>query len=269
MGRIDSCFERLKKVGRKGLITYITAGDPDIDSTLEYMNILVDSGADIIEIGVPFSDPIADGPTIQRASERALNNGIDLNSIFELVGKFRDKNSETPIVLMGYLNPFEQKGFEKVSIEAQNAGVDGFLIVDLPPEEASQINGYLSQANLSQIFLVAPNSSLSRVNVIKKLASGFIYFVSVKGVTGDKGIQMKEISENIEAAKEAVNIPIGIGFGIKKNEDAQQAAVSADAVIVGSALIEIIEKSNDKSSCLSSLASFVLGLRKSIDGVVK
>ena len=151
----------------------------------------------------------------------------------------------------------------------KKAGVDGFLIVDLPPEEASQINGYLSQANLSQIFLVAPNSSLSRVNVIKKLASGFIYFVSVKGVTGDKGIQMKEISENIEAAKEAVNIPIGIGFGIKKNEDAQQAAVSADAVIVGSALIEIIEKSNDKSSCLSSLASFVLGLRKSIDGVVK
>ena len=208
MGRIDSCFERLKKVGRKGLITYITAGDPDIDSTLEYMNILVESGADIIEIGVPFSDPIADGPTIQRASERALNNGIDLNSIFELVGKFRDKNSETPIVLMGYLNPFEQKGFEKVSIEAQNAGVDGFLIVDLPPEEALQINGYLSQANLSQIFLVAPNSNLSRVNVIKKLASGFIYFVSVKGVTGDKGIQMKEISENIEAAKEAVNIPI-------------------------------------------------------------
>lgn len=269
MGRIDSCFDKLKESGRKGLITYITAGDPDLDSTLEYMNVLVENGADIIEIGVPFSDPIADGPTIQRASERALNNGVDLNSIFELVDKFRRRNSETPIVLMGYLNPFEQKGFEKASIEAQKAGVDGFLVVDLPPEEATQINEYLSKANLSQIFLIAPNSSLSRVDLIKKLASGFVYFVSVKGVTGDKGIQMKEISENIKAAKGAVNIPIGVGFGIKKNEDAKAAAVSSDAVIVGSALIEIIEKSNDRSSCLSSLASFVLGLRNSIDSVVK
>ena len=269
MGRIDTCFEKLRESGRKGLITYITAGDPDIDSTLEYMNVLVKNGADIIEIGVPFSDPIADGPTIQRASERALNNGTNLNAIFELITEFRRTNLITPVVLMGYLNPFEQKGFEELSIEAQKVGVDGFLIVDLPPEEAELINCHLKKAELSQIFLIAPNTDITRVDTIKTLASGFVYFVSVKGVTGDKGIQMKEIVENIAAARGAVDIPIGIGFGIKKKEDAVAAAENADAVIVGSALIEIIEDSIDKKSCLSSLGSFVLGLRNSIDKAKK
>ena len=266
MGRIEKCFETLKSEGKKGLVTFITSGDPCLESTLRYMNSLVSAGADIIELGVPFSDPMADGPTIQRSSERSLLSGTDLSSIFEVVKKFRKRNDYTPIILMGYMNPFERFGFEKFAKEAKSFGVDGVLVVDLPPEESSNQNRVLRENEIGQVFLVAPNSSTRRIEMVGEFATGFIYFVSVKGVTGDKSISADLIKKELENVRLLTKLPIALGFGIKTPEDAKEAVRLSDAIVVGSALVEIIEMGAASEDVENLLEKFVMELRKAIDG---
>ena len=265
MGRIETCFENLRSTGQKGLITFITAGDPSVEKTLEYMQSLVEGGSDIIELGVPFSDPMADGPTIQRSSERSLAAGTDLSSIFELVTAFRKRNNITPIILMGYMNPFERLGFTRFATEAKSSGIDGVLVVDLPPEESGPQNRVLLENGIDQVFLIAPNSSVDRIKKVGELATGFIYYVSVKGVTGDKSISTDSIEKSLKVVREGTRLPIGLGFGIKTPENARAASELSDAIVVGSALVEIIEKGVGAGTTGKYLESFVRELKEAVD----
>lgn len=260
--RIQSRFRDLRSDKRTGLITFITAGDPSVADTPVLMHALVQGGADILELGVPFSDPMADGPVIQRASERALSSGVTLEDVFSCVRIFRESDIDTPVVLMGYLNPFEHLGARVFSERAASAGVDGVLIVDLPPEEAADFHAALNKANLDQIFLIAPNSQPERIRRICEFASGFVYFVGVKGVTGEKAIDVDAISGRISETCAITTLPVGIGFGIKTPESARNAAVLADAVIVGSAVVESIEQGGADPV---TLEHFVSQLRTAID----
>lgn len=265
MSRIEQCFTRLADEGRKGLITFITAGDPGVAVTPALMRALVTGGADIIELGVPFSDPMADGEVIQRASERALAAGTSLDDIFDVVAEFRRQDNATPVVLMGYLNPIERMGESVFIDKAARAGVDGALVVDMPPEEAASFNPALRAAGLDQIFLVAPNSPDARIDGVRSFASGFVYFVSVKGVTGGKAVAVDAISERIARARERVALPVGIGFGIRTPAAAADAARISDAVIVGSAIVELIESGGDTDAMTSRVQRFVSSLRAAID----
>ena len=265
MERLKKCFENLSVEEKTGLVTFVTAGDPSVGSTLEYMEALVSGGADIIELGVPFSDPMADGPSIQRSSERSLAAGTDLSSIFQLVRTFRKKNNSTPIILMGYMNPFERLGFETFAENAKEAGVDGVLVVDLPPEESLIQNQALRANSIDQIFLVAPNSSHARVKKIGECATGFLYFVSVKGVTGDKSISTDSIEKELNLARTLTKLPIALGFGIKTPESAKKASEVSDAIVVGSALVDIIERERSTDETRNSLEAFVKELRGAID----
>jgi tryptophan synthase alpha chain len=264
--RIKQSFADLKSAGRCALVTYVTAGDPGPQATLGIMRSLVASGADVIELGVPFSDPMADGATIQRAAERALKNGMSLPGVLAIVRAFREGNSTTPVVLMGYLNPIEAMGYANFVEQAGAAGVDGVLIVDVPPEEAGTINPQLVEGGLDQIFLVAPNSSPARIDNVCKFASGFVYYVAVKGVTGSKAIDSGEVRAHIREFRERLSLPIGVGFGIRSPESAAAVAAAGDAVIVGSAIIEIIERhSVDLTTMQIELGLFVAQLRDALD----
>ena len=266
MSRLGQCFESLRADGRKGLITFITAGDPDGVATVPLMQALVRGGADVIELGVPFSDPMADGPVIQKASERALAAGATLALVLDCVQHFRQSDPDTPVVLMGYLNPFERAGFTPFAERAAKAGVDGVLVVDLPPEEAREFHDALDASGLDQVFLVAPNSSAERVARICGYASGFVYYVSVKGVTGDKQLDVGDVGARIAATRVAAPVPVGIGFGIKTPRAAAEAARLADAVIVGSALVELIEAcGSDLAQARVRLQDFVAQLRAAVD----
>ncbi len=262
MSRITTRFRDLRARARKGLIAFITAGDPSAEETPALMHALARGGADIIELGVPFSDPMADGPVIQRASERALAAGVTLEDVFACVREFRKTDMNTPVILMGYLNPFEHLGAKVFTARATDAGVDGVLIVDLPPEESAEFRRELDKADLDQIFLIAPNSDADRIRTVCEYASGFVYFVSVKGVTGDKALVVDEINTGIAEVCAISNLPVGVGFGIKTPEAAAAAATIADAVIVGSALVELIE---DNGADTLTLERFVADLRQAID----
>jgi tryptophan synthase alpha chain len=266
MSRIAKRFLELVARRRKGLVTFITAGDPGISATNEYMHALVRGGADLIELGVPFSDPMADGEVIQHASERALLVGTTLDDIFKCVAEFRQDDATTPVILMGYLNPYERMGAASFAKRAASVGVDGALVVDLPPEEAQEFSHQLSVAGLDQIFLVAPNSSDERIRTVCEFARGFVYFVAVKGVTGDKAIAVSEISARIARTREIAGIPVGIGFGIRSPQDAAASAEIADAVIVGSAIVEVIAAGGSTSEVAARLEDFVGQLRSAIDG---
>ena len=265
MSRISDRFSELQDVRRKGLFTFITAGDPNIESTAALMHSLVRGGADLIELGVPFSDPMADGEVIQRASERALALATSLDDVLGCVETFREADTATPVVLMGYLNPYERMGAATFSERAAQAGVDGVLVVDLPPDEADEFNTSLKSAGLDQIFLVAPNSSEERIGTICRYASGFVYFVSVKGVTGDKALSVDDVAERIESTRKISGIPVGVGFGIRTPQAAAAAAATADAIIVGSAIVEIIEQGNEVADTASRIETFVASLRAAID----
>ncbi len=266
MSRISTCFERLAAGRNKGLVTFISAGDPSPAATPELMHALVRGGADIIELGVPFSDPMADGPVIQRASERALAVGTTLDDVFSCVARFRQTDDATPVVLMGYLNPFEHVGAAGFGARAKAAGVDGVLVVDLPPEEAPEFNRAVKAAGVDQVFLVAPNSSSERISMICAYASGFVYFVAVKGVTGDKALDVELINQRIAETRQLSSLPVGIGFGIRTAQSAAVAAGSADAIIVGSVLVEIVEQhGNNTSAAAAALEAFVRTLRGAID----
>lgn len=262
MSRIGPRFEALRGNERKGLVAFITAGDPDAGSTPALMHALVRGGADVIELGVPFSDPMADGPVIQRASERALEAGVTLSDVLDCVARFRQDDPDTPVVLMGYLNPFEHMGAEAFGTRAAESGVDGVLVVDLPPEEAAAFNRSVTAAGLDQIFLVAPNSDEERIREVCRFASGFVYFVSVKGTTGGKALDVSAIDERVRATAAISDLPIGVGFGIRTPESAARASGVADAVIVGSAIVELIEQGGDREAAVERL---VASLRAAID----
>lgn len=264
--RIQQRFAELGAARRAGLVTFITAGDPTPNVTLQCMQALVRGGADLIELGVPFSDPMADGPTIQRASERALAGGMTLSKVFDIVTAFRRFDQLTPVVLMGYLNPIECMGYAEFARRAVLAGVDGALTVDLPPEEAHEAHEEFERRGLRQIYLLAPNSNAARVKAICAQASGFVYYVSVKGVTGGKTFDTDEVERRIGELKAQTRLPVGVGFGVRSPESAAALARVSDAVIVGSALVEIIEQHRAApAEMCRALENFVVGLRTAMD----
>ncbi len=256
MSRITNVLSKLKSTGKTALIPYITAGDPHPNMTVDLMHALVSEGADILELGVPFSDPMADGPVIQKAVERALVHNVSLTDVLAMVANFRLSNSTTPVVLMGYLNPIEAKGYNKFAKEAKHAGVDGVLTVDMPPEETLGYLDALVENDLDRIFLVAPTTPDYRLAEVNKQGSGFVYYVSLKGVTGSKDLDITEVSAKVNNLKNKINLPIGIGFGIKDGKTAQQMSKVGDAIIVGSALVQLIEnnKDSEKNIIITALA---------------
>lgn len=264
MNRITSCFNELKKNQRKALIPFITAGDPEPALTVDIMHTLVSSGADIIELGIPFSDPMADGPVVQRASERALAQGTRLCDVLDIVKQFRVKNQKTPVVLMGYLNPIEVMGYEQFSQRAQAAGIDGVLMVDMPPEEAGEFSLSAKKHKLDIIYLLAPTTTEERIKSIVAQASGYLYYVSLKGVTGSSDLDIDSITSKVKKIRKYTQLPIGVGFGIKDAATAALVARSSDAVIVGSALVQRIE-TTAKEHLLTVLATFLGELRTGID----
>jgi tryptophan synthase alpha chain len=241
MSRIQTRFERLREQGRTALIPFITAGDPSPGLTLELMHRMVEAGADLIELGVPFSDPIADGPVIQRATERALAQGVSLRDVLGIVRRFRETDDQTPVVLMGYLNPIEVMGSAAFAEAAREAGMDGALIVDVPPEESHELVDAMKAQDLDLVYLLAPTSDAERIQAIAEVASGFVYYVSVKGVTGASNLDVGEVAGKLEAIRARIALPVGVGFGIRDAVTAAQVAQIADAVIVGSALVGRIE----------------------------
>jgi len=241
MSRIQTRFEHLRAQGRTALIPFITAGDPSPELTLELMHRMVAAGADLIELGVPFSDPIADGPVIQRATERALAQGVSLRDVLGIVRRFRETDTETPVVLMGYLNPIEVMGDAAFAQAAREAGMDGALIVDVPPEESHDLVDAIKAQGLDLVYLLAPTSNAARIEAIAEVASGFVYYVSVKGVTGASTLDIAEVSAKLDAIRARIALPVGVGFGIRDAATAAQVARVADAVIVGSALVSRIE----------------------------
>lgn len=248
MNRIDACFERLKAEGRAALVPYLTAGDPDAETTLELLHRMVEAGADILELGVPFSDPMADGPTIQLACERALEGGMSLRGALEIARRFRMTNTETPLVLMGYLNPVEAMGTAAFVAAAKEAGVDGVLSVDLAVEEADTLVPELDGAGIVPIFLVAPTTSDERIRKMGEAGQGYLYYVSLKGVTGSAQLDVASVSSRINAIKSLTGLPIAVGFGIRTPEHAAAIAEVADGVVVGSALVEIVaEHAEDRA----------------------
>ena len=270
MSRIGSVFERLKVENKSALIPYLTAGDPRPDATVDLMNNLVKSGADIIELGVPFSDPMADGPTIQAACERALTHKVSLDDVISMVKDFRRDDDATPVVLMGYLNPVEMMGYSTFSEKAAAAGIDGVIIVDCPPEESSAIRGSLTGSSLDMIFLASPTSSPERLELIDSVSSGFLYYVSLKGVTGSKALDTHAVEAKVKQIKQMTNLPVGVGFGVKDAETAAEVAKFADAVVVGSVLVSMIEKTpNDIKKIKSSMSRLIKLMHKSMDKVRK
>jgi len=266
MTRITQTFQRLQHDGGKALVPFITAGYPDLRTTEELVIVLEKSGADLIELGVPFSDPMADGPIIQMASEHSLAQGTNLKMILSLVKKIRIKTA-IPIILMGYYNPFLIYGLRRFTAHAKAAGVDGILTVDLPPEEAGEMKAHAVHAGLDLIFLLAPTSDDARIDLIAKNATGFIYYVSLTGVTGVRSELAYDIETQVKKVKRRSHLPVGVGFGISTPDHAKMVAKWADAVVVGSAIIRIIENSNNRKNILRNVSQFVSSLKKALPSI--
>ena len=264
MSRIAATFESLKQNNRKALIPFITAGDPEPAMTVLLMHELVNVGADIIELGVPFSDPMADGPTIQRSYERALKHNVSLENVLEMVAEFRKTDNETPVILMGYANPVESIGYQKFSAKAKECGVDGVLVVDYPPEECEEWLESLKLNRIDAIFLLSPTTPERRIQQVAKRAQGFVYYVSLKGVTGAAHFDLNEVERKLTDLRAHISIPIGVGFGIHDSVTARAVSELADAVVVGSRIIKEIEKSS-KEEILMNVSGLVKSLRSAID----
>ena len=264
MSRIQGTFERLAKSGRKALIPFVTAGDPDPGVTVPLMHALVEAGADVIELGVPFSDPMADGPVIQRASDRALRHGVSLDRVLALVREFRASDNATPVVLMGYANPIEAMGAARFVEEARRAGVDGALVVDYPPEECESFAELVRSHGMDLIFLLAPTSSEARIAQVAKLASGYLYYVSLKGVTGAGHLDLAEVGRKIPQIRRESRLPVGVGFGIRDAATAKAVAQVADAVVIGSAIIQQMEAA-PAGQQIQYAARFMQGVRAALD----
>lgn len=266
MSRIAPTFQALKRRNRKALIPFITAGDPTPQATPAIMHALVRQGADLIELGVPFSDPMADGPAIQRANERALAHGVSLPRVLDLAAQFRRDDERTPVILMGYLNPVETFGCERFAAAAAAAGVDGVIIVDLPPEEAAPLNQQLRAAGVDQVFLVSPTTSRQRVEVIARIAAGFLYYVSVKGVTGGKEADPRQVRDRLRQVARQSNLPLAVGFGVKDAAAAARLADHCDAVVIGSALVERLHAAAAEQEDVPGQAgAFIAPVRRALD----
>ncbi len=266
MSRLAAKFEALSKAGRKALIPFITAGDPKPDFTVPMMHAMVKAGADVIELGVPFSDPMADGPVIQRASERALAHKMSLRKVLALVIEFRKTDQQTPVVLMGYVNPIEAMGYEDFANAAQRADIDGVLTVDLPPEEAEENVLLLKARGIDPIFLLAPNSSDERIQKMGAAGSGYLYYVSLKGVTGAGNLNTADVETKLKQIKANTRLPVGIGFGVKDAETAKTVAALGDGVVIGSALISKIEANLDNlEQAKREIVELLAAMRQAID----
>lgn len=266
MSRIAGRFRDLRSQGRTALIPYITAGDPQPTVTVPLMHALVEAGADLLELGVPFSDPMADGPVIQRAAERALEHHTSLHDVLDMVAEFRQQNSGTPVVLMGYLNPVEVMGYETFAKAAAEAGVDGALTVDLPPEEADELVTALKAHQLDPIFLLAPTSDDERIKLITDAASGYVYYVAVKGVTGAGNLDVPAVSKKLDQIRKHTGLPVGVGFGIKDATSAAAVAAVADAVVVGSALVQKVEQAAGQHDRINTeIADLLAQMRAGMD----
>jgi tryptophan synthase alpha chain len=270
MSRLKACFELLAQENKSALIPFITAGDPTPNSTVRLMHEMVKAGVDIIELGIPFSDPMADGPVIQAADERALAHNVSLKDVIGMVGEFRTVDTKTPIVLMGYLNPIEMLGYPEFTEKASQAGIDGVLIVDMPPEESEQFTPLARALNIDVIYLISPTTSPERIKLIADQASGYLYYVSLKGVTGSSSLDVESVSSKLKEIKSITALPIGVGFGIKDGETAGRVAQVAEAVVVGSALVKQIEETPDdieKSS--RGITDLLSDMRNQMDQVTR
>ena len=266
MSRIKARFETLARQGRKALIPFVTAGDPQPSVTVPLMHAMVKAGADIIELGMPFSDPMADGPVIQLACERSLAAGTRLTDVLAMVSEFRQRDDDTPVVLMGYLNPVEARGYERFADEAARAGVDGVLLVDLPPEEARDITPLFIERGMDSIFLLAPTTSEARMDSIARAGTGYLYYVSVKGVTGSAALDVREVGARVETIRKHAGLPVGVGFGIKDAASARAVSAVADGVVVGSALVQrIADHKHTPEQIPEQVAQVLAGMRAAMD----
>ena len=270
MNRIDCCLSSLKQAGRKALVTYLVVGDPRLDVSLDAMHALVAAGADILELGIAFSDPMAEGPVIQRGHERALAQGATLLRTLDLVRQFRQTDTTTPIVLMGYANPVERMGYETLASKAREVGVDGLLTVDLPPEEAHDLQAALHAKDIKSIFLLAPTTTDGRMDAVAALASGFIYYVSLKGVTGAGNLDTQAVKSKLDQIRQHTRLPLMVGFGIKDADSAKAVATCADGVVVGSVLVDAMGSMVDKDNAqiCAALSDIVKPIRQAIDAIV-
>ncbi|MEO5861090.1 MAG: tryptophan synthase subunit alpha [Burkholderiales bacterium] len=266
MSRITQTFLRLQEQHKKALIPFITSGDPSPELTAPLMHAMVKAGADVIELGVPFSDPMADGPAIQRSSERAIKQGVGLRQVLGYVAEFRKTDDSSPVVLMGYANPIEHMGYEAFAKTARASGVDGVLVVDYPPDEGGDLFRHLSEQQLDPIFLLAPTSSDARIATVAKLARGYIYYVSLKGVTGAANIDLAEVMARLPRIKALTKLPIGVGFGIRDAATAKSIASIADAVVIGSRIIQEIEQSN-AANVLTNVGALLSEFRLAMDSL--
>ena len=266
MSRIEKRFSALKGRGRTALVPFVTAGDPLPSVTVPLMHAMTVAGADIIELGVPFSDPMADGPVIQRASERALEHAVSLRDVLTMVSEFRVRDPDTPVILMGYLNPIEIMGYAEFAASARDAGVDGALVVDAPPEESVGLVGALRASGLDLVYLLAPTSTRERIRLIGSVASGFVYYVSVKGVTGAGHLDVATVEKKLAEIRGLIDLPVGVGFGIKNAATAARVARVADAVIVGSAIVDRVEAlASTPERIPAAVGVFLRELRDAID----
>ncbi|MCI0510650.1 MULTISPECIES: tryptophan synthase subunit alpha [Chromohalobacter] len=266
MNRIDQRFAALKAQSRRALIPYITAGDPAPQHTVGFMHACVDAGADVLELGVPFSDPMADGPVIQKACERALKQGTRMADVLDMVATFRDTDQTTPVVLMGYLNPIERMGYDTFAQRAREAGVDGVLMVDMPPEEGAEIAPLFAEHGLRSIFLLAPTTSPTRAATICAHGEGYLYYVSLKGVTGAASLDVEAVERQLAPIREMTDLPLCVGFGIRDGETAAAVGRVADGVIVGSALVSRIAENADHPEAIPAALKAVLGdMRDALD----
>lgn len=269
MSRLTATFAALKEARRTALIPFITAGDPNPDATVPALHALVRAGADILEVGVPFSDPMADGPVIQRASERALAHRMSLRRTLDLIAIFREQDQATPVVIMGYLNPIEAMGYGPFVERAAAAGVDGVLTVDLPPEESGDLLPLLLEAGIDPIFLLAPNSTEQRIRKMGELGRGYLYYVALKGVTGAGHLDLADVECKLAEIRRLTHLPLGVGFGVKNAETAAAIGHLADAVVVGSALVSQIEAARgDAAQALHAIAELTGAMRAALDAPV-
>lgn len=264
MSRIAATFQALKAQDRTALIPYITAGDPYADATVEIMLAMTAAGADVIELGVPFSDPMADGPVIQKASERALAKGIGMAQVLDFVRSFRRQDDRTPVVLMGYANPVERYGVERFVADAAAAGVDGVLVVDYPPEECETFAAQLQAAGLDPIFLLAPTSTEKRMKEVGRIATGYVYYVSLKGVTGAGHLDVDEVSRMLPRIREHVKVPLGVGFGIRDAATAKALSAVCDAIVIGSRLVQLLEV-EPRERVAAAGRDFIASIREALD----
>ena len=264
MSRIASTFAALKARGRKALIPYIAAGHPFAETSVDIMLAMARAGADVIELGVPFSDPMADGPVIQKASERALANGIGTRQVLDMVRRFRSSDDATPVVLMGYANPIERYGVDRFIADAKAAGVDGVLVVDYPPEESEAFSAALKANGIDPIFLLAPTSTEERMRQVGRVASGYVYYVALKGVTGAGHLDTEAVARMIPRIRAHVQIPVGVGFGIRDGATARAVADAADAVVIGSALVQLLDGCT-RENVAAAAAGFVADIRSALD----